>query len=738
MGNRDWALAGTLSLFLFAVYLATFAGVLRSIDELGLFALTENLVQSGGLATPLVRFARVHNGVGAFEPGYSILATPLYWLARRWPGISNMHAVMLMNPALTALTGGALYALGRRLRYTPASSACLALAFGLATMAWPYTKSLLREPLVALLWTLAFIGLAEHFERPGWRPAAFSIAPAVMSLLVKVTSVALLPVILGMMAWAFYRRRGLPSVRALSLSSLGVVALAALATLILSQRGYSVTELSARLVSDVFSRSGLTPWYGLLASPGKSVFVYSPVLLLGVFGWPRFHRRHGWMAASVLLASVSTLVLLRAHGSWWGGLTWGPRFLVPLLPIALLPALELLPGRPWAWAIAAVSAGFQALVASSAWPVAYRVLLSKYTYPDLEAGLDWSRWSETPAFQLIQSWGRPSLDLIWLHPGLAGEMKLDWALGLTLAVVVGVSGACVVFAFVGRWHPMSVIAGAAAVMLGAVVLLQRGYADLPDFPGLSGEEARNMAEAISSDPSRSKEVVYVSPDFGTYFWLGLMKGPASTTWVSPAETDGFELVMLDERSAPFTVVVDRPHIASIYPGDNLVSWLNAHSYRFGSGWQGGIEIIRYATPPEPMAPDPAFVEWPNGIALTGIGFPPSVRLGEVLPVDVHLKCLADGCRTREALFVHLLGEDGSVISGQDGPPQYGNLASSGWHAGDAVLDRRGIWIPHAATPGTYALIVGFSSAGAYLPAALETGEVVDYAELGSIAVGSVR
>jgi asparagine N-glycosylation enzyme membrane subunit Stt3 len=154
--GRDEALASAAGLFLLAIYLFTFAGVFRSVDELALFAMTENLVQAGSLQPELVRFAPYHNPVGQFEPGYPTLAAPLYALARRWPGVSNIHTVMLLNPMLTALTGSLLYGLGRRLGYSETAALSAALAYGLGSMAWPYTKSFLREPAVGLLWTAMF------------------------------------------------------------------------------------------------------------------------------------------------------------------------------------------------------------------------------------------------------------------------------------------------------------------------------------------------------------------------------------------------------------------------------------------------------------------------------------------------------------------------------------------------------------------------------------------------------
>jgi hypothetical protein len=70
--------------------------------------------------------------------------------------------------------------------------------------------------------------------------------------------------------------------------------------------------------------------YGLLFSAGKSVFLYSPPLVLAAFAAPRFIRRVGWVATFpfVLLA---TFVLAYGGVPYWGGDgAWGPRYLIPL------------------------------------------------------------------------------------------------------------------------------------------------------------------------------------------------------------------------------------------------------------------------------------------------------------------------------------------------------------------------------------------------------------------------
>ncbi|NJL92732.1 MAG: hypothetical protein HC915_02850, partial [Anaerolineae bacterium] len=82
------------------------------------------------------------------------------------------------------------------------------------------------------------------------------------------------------------------------------------------------------------------PWVGisgLLLAPGRSVFLFAPPLVLAVWLWRPFWRR--WPALAEAIGLAWGLALL-VYGSWWawhGGWAWGPRFLVPLLPVSLLP-----------------------------------------------------------------------------------------------------------------------------------------------------------------------------------------------------------------------------------------------------------------------------------------------------------------------------------------------------------------------------------------------------------------
>jgi hypothetical protein len=71
----------------------------------------------------------------------------------------------------------------------------------------------------------------------------------------------------------------------------------------------------------------------LLASPGKSVFLYSPTLLLGLLGFRGLWRRSRAVAAAVGVVSATHFVFVSALSFFHGDWAWGPRYLVVILPL---------------------------------------------------------------------------------------------------------------------------------------------------------------------------------------------------------------------------------------------------------------------------------------------------------------------------------------------------------------------------------------------------------------------
>lgn len=75
---------------------------------------------------------------------------------------------------------------------------------------------------------------------------------------------------------------------------------------------------------------GLT---GLLLSPGKSIFLYSPPLVLALLGFRWLRRAAPPLARTVLVVSAVHLLFIASLSIWAGEWCWGPRYLLMLVPL---------------------------------------------------------------------------------------------------------------------------------------------------------------------------------------------------------------------------------------------------------------------------------------------------------------------------------------------------------------------------------------------------------------------
>jgi len=71
----------------------------------------------------------------------------------------------------------------------------------------------------------------------------------------------------------------------------------------------------------------------LILSPGKSIFLYSPTLVIAVIGMRRLFREQQALALGLCSASIALVLFISCISFAGGDWCWGPRYLVPLLPL---------------------------------------------------------------------------------------------------------------------------------------------------------------------------------------------------------------------------------------------------------------------------------------------------------------------------------------------------------------------------------------------------------------------
>lgn len=293
--------------------------------------------------------------------GHLILELPLVSLLDQVDGrfplrtpVPVLLGFALLPSTTAALTIGLLFLCVRRLAYDRVTALAVALALGLTSMLWVYAQTLFSDLSLALCFCAALWAALGY--RNGGSPAwlalcGFAAAYAVL------TKVAAGPALAGFGLYAVHLAWQRHAGDRAALARDVAVFVAPASIVLLAMLGYNVFRyghpFDAGYGIDRAAEYGFgTPlWvglYGLLASSGKSLFLYSPTLVLAVAGVSGLARRH--RAESLLVGGI-VITHLVIHARWWawhGDWSWGPRFAVSILPLAYLftaPIFEQLLGR---------------------------------------------------------------------------------------------------------------------------------------------------------------------------------------------------------------------------------------------------------------------------------------------------------------------------------------------------------------------------------------------------------
>ncbi|WP_066382011.1 glycosyltransferase family 39 protein [Anabaena sp. CA = ATCC 33047] len=76
---------------------------------------------------------------------------------------------------------------------------------------------------------------------------------------------------------------------------------------------------------------------GLIISPGKSLFIYAPLVILSILLFKKFYKEHQQEAIYVASLTILWFLLHARLRSWYGAWGWGPRHFITILPIVFLP-----------------------------------------------------------------------------------------------------------------------------------------------------------------------------------------------------------------------------------------------------------------------------------------------------------------------------------------------------------------------------------------------------------------
>ncbi len=325
-----------------------------ALAERGTFALLDPKVAGDSLRAARNTSAGIYAITGPLQ---SLLAVPLYllgkWVAQSFPlpfaSYFTRFFVVLTNCPIHAMTTSLIYLMSRDLGYRRRTSLFVTLTYGLATIAWPYSRTFFADTPLTFWLMLAAWATYRYTQTDRWHWMTLAGSALALGITNKYVMAFSLPAFALFLLLVYLRQSG-GRARRRWLTRTTLAGGLPFALIILALVAFNVTRFSNPfetgytggdpLASTVGRTRGANPLitlYGFFLSSGKGFFFFSPPTILSLWGIAALARRR--FNASVLLLAIAALyplVYSLTKAKWYGGCNWGPRHILCITPFLTL------------------------------------------------------------------------------------------------------------------------------------------------------------------------------------------------------------------------------------------------------------------------------------------------------------------------------------------------------------------------------------------------------------------
>ena len=293
------------------------------------------------------------------EPVYTVrslllsaAAVPFYYAANIFSVSPVVTVGLFVNSLFISLTAVVIFCICIEVQRSNKIAFAMSLIYCVCSFVWPYNATFWVQPLQGLLLVSSayFILLTSHrnhsflcnyvLERK--RRSILFAGLAGLSLGLSVfahpTSLILIPAFLVYSFFSVMRHQKVDFILLLVILST-VLFFAGLTNYV---RYHSFTEFGYGYFSTLAAHNGWKGLIGLLVSPGAGLIFYFPLAILLPLGAKYMHKDNKsllYLCLYVIVANwiyIGTLSFGFEPASWSGGVAWGPRYLLPVLPFMLI------------------------------------------------------------------------------------------------------------------------------------------------------------------------------------------------------------------------------------------------------------------------------------------------------------------------------------------------------------------------------------------------------------------
>ena len=244
-----------------------------------------------------------------------------------------------------ALIPAILFLYGRRtLNVSRRQAAMVAILVAFGTIALPYSTMLFAHVPTALFLLLAFVLVRT-------RPFLAGVAAGIAGMCFLISAIAAL--ILVALAWreparkaALFVAGGVPFAAALAVYQWICFGSPFVTSL---ERSGSFTEKG--LLFGVFGIPHAERLWAISFPEYRGLFYSSPILLFAFAGMVMMWRQRGFRAELIAIVAITLVffVSVSSFNGWHGGAAFGPRYLLPVIPLLGIPMMFAADRVRWLW-----------------------------------------------------------------------------------------------------------------------------------------------------------------------------------------------------------------------------------------------------------------------------------------------------------------------------------------------------------------------------------------------------
>lgn len=277
---------------------------------------------------------------------HSLLMLPTVWLFK------DARAAAMVNPLLFPIFFFLLFSLFRRQAKAQLWPAIITtMLITCSTMVWPYAR-LTHDVFMQMVFFLLAVWLLLYRNKYDFWPPLLAGLAFSANFNLQLTCLLMLPVLVFLVPQIeptefelkIYVRQFLKP-RTLIRLVLFFVGMLPMAALWFAYNYYRFDNIWGSvpkwLGNGMLSRSIWIGVPGFLVSPFKSVFLFNLPIIFALLLWPRFFKRSPALAISGLSLFVIYILGFGKLVHWGGDWAWGPRYLLPAIPLLALPLVEL-------------------------------------------------------------------------------------------------------------------------------------------------------------------------------------------------------------------------------------------------------------------------------------------------------------------------------------------------------------------------------------------------------------